>query len=81
MKKNILENEKKSLYEEFKLKTELEINKIKNKEDKDQRLFENEYNKKAQLFNQELEKKNDENMLNIMMAQMMMAQMMGNNTN
>ena len=32
-------------------------------------------------MDQEFEKKQDENMLNIMMAQMMMAQQLGNNNN
>ena len=75
----ILENEKKSNIEEYKLNSEFELNKIKNQEDKEERLFENEFNKNAQLMNQELEKKQNENLLNIMMAQMIMAQQFANN--
>ena len=75
----ILENEKKSNIEEYKLNSEFELNKIKNQEDKEERLFENEFNKNSQLMNQELEKKQNENLLNIMMAQMIMAQQFANN--
>lgn len=56
---------------------ELEIN--KNENDKENKLFEIEYNKRAQLYNQDFEKEKDEHMLNIMMQQMMMAKIMQNN--
>ena len=63
------------------LNMELKVNKLKNENDKDKKLFENKIKKKTQLLNQALEKQKDEYMLNIMMQQMMMAKMMENNLN
>ena len=49
--------------------------------EKEKKLYETEINKRNQLINQQFQKQNDDYMLQIMMAQMISAQMQTNNIN
>ena len=79
--KSIKENENNTKIEEYNLNSELELNKINLNIEKNKKLYENEFYKKSELLNQAYEKQNNENLLQIMAAQMMMDKMMQNNVN
>ena len=78
-KEKIEENNKNTICEEFRLKSELLIKKEKNEIDKENKLNNIEYNKMSNLFNQEFEKEKDNYNFNIMMQQMIAMKMMQNN--
>ena len=75
------ENENNTKVEEKRLNMDLELNKMVDNYEKEKKLYETEINKRNQLINQQFQKQNDDYMLQIMMAQMISAQMQTNNIN